>query len=940
MVWSAFSQQSNSISYTIKNGLPSNTVYCVVQDDQGFIWFGTEAGLSRFDGVEFKNYGLQEGLPDMDILNFHKDSQGRIWFYTFNGRVGFLENGKIYNSGNSRILRSADFNSRITSIVDSNSKVYLSSLQDGFKVIDSTGRTDSIKPEGFSYYLTKMHDECYWVIVDDYKFQYSFIKVDELVGKDLKVGLKHEVQGGIHLSYIESVDCNIYTSAHSMHGYVYEINTAKKSLRRQSLDFKIYNLDEVDGQVFLFTNVGIKALDKEGLTATDFVNVKESTFSILDSEGNRWVTTLDNGVVFFPKSEVVTHDEGISINGLEAPMDSVLYLVHSDYKFGYLDQDEIVNLFDHPRFYLKTMYVDKLRNVWALTSTGLIKNGFFYKEYKATNTSFLKEYSFIFHVPGSLKYVHLLDGYEVDLPYQNLGKIWDFEFVEKDKILVASARGLFLLDLSTKVVSSYEAFSRLQITGMSLDKFGYIWFATNGYSLLRVHIDLIDELKSHQLKNFRVSDYSDVYGKTLLVDSIVYASCPKGVGKFYFNSSGIVQVSHISESNGLHPSRVNDLQFFQNRVYIAQDNGLFSFDHGRNFEENIDFPVIIDEVIAGDSAYAKSDNSLSFPYNIGTIQVNTKAIYFKDHENLSYQFRLFEKGEVDPTWSASPSNTFIFSKLSPGMYTFQVRVRSINSKWSTPKTLDFQIENIFWRTPWFIIFVSGLLLMAIYLVYLSVSRSKRNKQLLLREKIESDLKALKAQINPHFLFNSINSIQSFFLEGDNEVAESYLIKYAKLIRTILNHSDSPTVLIYEEIEAMKLYVELEKLRLSKPLDFQVSIDSNIDIYTEKIPSMIIQPIIENSIWHGIQPSDKDGQIHLKFILQSNQILVIVEDNGVGITNGKSQTNNKPHGIQLIKERINLINKLQKVESKFEISSNALGAKVIFSYPAYSSLEYD
>ena len=418
----------------------------------------------------------------------------------------------------------------------------------------------------------------------------------------------------------------------------------------------------------------------------------------------------------------------------------------------------------------------------------------------------------------------------------------------------------------------------------------------------------------------------------MLVDSILYASSPKGVGKFYFNSDGIVQVSHISESNGLHPSRVNDLQFFQGRIYIAQDNGLFSFDHGRNFEENIDFPVIIDEVIAGDSVYAKPDNTLSFPYDVGTIQVNTKTIYFKDHENLSYQFRLFEKGETDPIWSASPNNAFIFSKLSPGIYTFQVRVRSINSEWSTPQTLVLRIRNVFWRTLWFIAIVSSLLLVAIYFIYKSISRSKKSRQLLLREKIESDLKALKAQINPHFLFNSINSIQSFFLEGDTVVAESYLIKYAKLIRTILNHSDSPTVLICEEIEAMKLYVELEKLRLSKPLDFEVSIDDTIDVYSEKIPSMIIQPVIENSIWHGIQPSNKDGHIHLKFKLQSDKIYVIVEDNGVGFINGKS-LNSKPHGIRLIKERIDLINKLEGIKSNFEISSNNSGVKVTFSYPS-------
>ena len=209
---------------------------------------------------------------------------------------------------------------------------------------------------------------------------------------------------------------------------------------------------------------------------------------------------------------------------------------------------------------------------------------------------------------------------------------------------------------------------------------------------------------------------------------------------------------------------------------------------------------------------------------------------------------------------------------------------------------------------------------------------QRSKEEFKREKRVSDLKALKAQINPHFLFNSLNSIQSFILEGEESLADDYLVKYGKLMRMILNHSNELTISIQEEIAALRLYAELEQLRLGKELNFEVKVADEIDMDSTKIPSMVIQPLIENSIWHGIQPKEGAGELSLDITKEDHWIQVVVADDGVGF-DAEKEGENKPHGLKLAQERIDILNEVNGVESSFHVESSPAGTRIAFSYPA-------
>ena len=139
------SQKQAYIQYTSKDGLPANNIYMGFQDSKGYMWFGTDAGLSRFDGYTFKNFGIQDGLPDTDIFDILEDKKGRIWFATYNGKLGYLYNDKFYNSSNSEILKGHDFNSYISCMhEDTKGNIWFGTRINGLKYLDSDGKFHKI----------------------------------------------------------------------------------------------------------------------------------------------------------------------------------------------------------------------------------------------------------------------------------------------------------------------------------------------------------------------------------------------------------------------------------------------------------------------------------------------------------------------------------------------------------------------------------------------------------------------------------------------------------------------------------------------------------------------------------------------------------------------------------------------------------------------------
>ncbi|MEK6614700.1 MAG: histidine kinase, partial [Bacteroidota bacterium] len=332
-------------------------------------------------------------------------------------------------------------------------------------------------------------------------------------------------------------------------------------------------------------------------------------------------------------------------------------------------------------------------------------------------------------------------------------------------------------------------------------------------------------------------------------------------------------------------------------------------------------------------------NNISFEY-IGICLTNPEKVRYK------FMLEGFEK-----TWSPASKETFArYSNLSAGKYSFKVMSCNNEGLWNKePTTFSFMITPPVWKTWWFRITLalSAIILIVIFFRVRTEAIRRKEAEKLSREiqLATNELKALRAQMDPHFIFNSLNSIQSFIMSKDEESALRYLSKFSKLMRMILSNSEKTFVTIREEIDSLNLYLELESLRWDNKFDFTITIDPKVETDFCKIPGMLIQPYVENAIIHGVTPkTEEKGKIEIRISQTDTHIICMIEDNGIGRKKSqqlKTKTNQSLYesmGMKITSERLEALNRLHHSELSVRITDmedaygNGLGTKVELFIP--------
>ncbi|MGZ4060807.1 MAG: sensor histidine kinase, partial [Bacteroidia bacterium] len=311
---------------------------------------------------------------------------------------------------------------------------------------------------------------------------------------------------------------------------------------------------------------------------------------------------------------------------------------------------------------------------------------------------------------------------------------------------------------------------------------------------------------------------------------------------------------------------------------------------------------------------------------------------------------------LDTNWYYTKNTTIQYTTLPPGDYTFTVyAINYSNISSIKPCVIFFNIKKPYWKTWWFITLMIVLVLFCIYIVFrvriYYVKRTEEEKTLLNKKISEVELKAIRAQMNPHFIFNSINSIQHYILINDSDMAYRYLSKFSKLIRNVLENSKHEVITLHKEIETIELYVELEKLRFENKFDHQIIVDPSIDILSYGISPLLIQPYVENAIWHGLMHKQAKGLLTIRFAEETKLIRCTIEDNGVGRAFSEELKKNKTSAhrslaLSLNKERLEIIghlfqNKLQVIITDLTDENNMpCGTRVEVEIPKINFNDYD
>jgi LytS/YehU family sensor histidine kinase len=328
------------------------------------------------------------------------------------------------------------------------------------------------------------------------------------------------------------------------------------------------------------------------------------------------------------------------------------------------------------------------------------------------------------------------------------------------------------------------------------------------------------------------------------------------------------------------------------------------------------------------------------------VLIKYSAVSFNVADEISYLYRL---DTTDSTWSATSNNELLIENLKPGTYNFQIKAVALHQKRSSDIiTLQITVEKPWWQNNWLRLMTAILLPLLIYIYFRKriekVRKEEKRKTNLYSRIHELEQAAFRSQMNPHFIFNCLTSIQQLILVGNKTEASEYLVKFARLIRKTMDLSLVPFITINGEIEYLTEYLMLEQLRMPGQFEYKLTI-ANIDEPDKiQIPNMMLQPLIENSIRHGIKSlENRKGLLTVHFEMNHEFVKCTVTDNGVGRDNIIDFKNNmyaehKSYGLDIIKKRLSVITEMNQLEMNFEIKDlyldNGLsaGTQVIIQLP--------
>jgi hypothetical protein len=387
---------------------------------------------------------------------------------------------------------------------------------------------------------------------------------------------------------------------------------------------------------------------------------------------------------------------------------------------------------------------------------------------------------------------------------------------------------------------------------------------------------------------------------------------------------------NITKNDGLESYSISDIEIIENQVYLSSNKGIFTLEKNKSFK-TLQKPEIYFTGITIQDKNTALQNNYKLSYDKNAIKISFNSNGFQTSESITYHYRL--TGLNNDWQSLEKGIDFVrYSSLPSGNFTFEVKAENQNKIHSKPISITFSIDAPFWQKWWFYTFLSLTVVFLVWFYFRSrLLRVETEKKVMIekaetdKELIFSQLENLRSQMNPHFIFNALNSIQEYILTSEKETASTFLVKFSRLMRIYLEHSKESEVPLEEELKAMRLYLELEKDRFEDTLDYTIIVDKALDTQSIKVPSLFIQPYIENALKHGLlhKKEDRKLEVHFRMNQQNDALICTVTDNGIGRKasaemNGKKAYHHKSFATNANQKRVELINKTRTKKTSVTI----------------------
>ncbi len=922
-------------NYSVDDGLPFINVSAIFQDNKGNLWSGGYGGLSKFDGISFTNYATKDGLLNHFVTTICDDNQGNLWIGTVSGINKF--NGKTFTSFTTK--NGLINNSISSSLKDVNGNIWFGTENGISKLTEGTFINFSVK-NGLAGNIVKCifqdKDANIWIgttaglsVFDGKKF--TNYNIADGLSSHIITGITQDKEKNIWIATSNGVcklSNNIFTCYSENEGLVDNNVTSILCDYKNTIWIGSGKGIQkfVDGK---FTKYSIKRDQNSNLVGClyeDFErNLWIGTYSGLfkyrgnpfvsfgihdgltnnfifgvtrDSKNNLWAGSQGGGLYKYNDGEFLQFDKekGLDANGVNMIFEyspGILWLgtdkgltIYNEKIFS--KKNDTSSVWKDP---INCIYKDSKNNIWL----------------------------------GSSRKVYKYDGEKFSsFPFKGLSEkcdAWTFVEDKSGRLWVGTyLGGLFKQEGKTFV----ECSKQLGLTNDSylaslIDKEGNLYFgALDG-------LWMIDPDQPHKRPvNFNENDgmssdliYSLAFGTS---QDDIWVGTNQGLNKLNladYKKNGTKKIIQFGKQDGFSGVECNGNGAFVDKdgsIWFGTVNGLIKYDPheyiDNTFESKIsitDFSLFYKDTVLPNYVHLSYDNNnITFKYS-GICLTNPSKVKY------SHFLDGFENN-----WSPPTKDRFsTFSNLPPGTYTFNVISSNNEGVWNkTPVSFTFTIDRPFWRTWAFTISTTSFFILALILSIrfriLRIKDREKNKTELNKKIANIESQALRAQMNPHFIFNTLSSIQHYISNNDTDAALKYLSKFAKLMRRIMDNSKQQVIAVAEEINALDLYLELEVMRFDKKFEYHIIIDPQIDQAYDRIPSMLIQPYVENAILHGLLPKQGNGKITITLIKQNDTILCTIEDNGIGRESSMEFKKNrvqqhKSMGMSITKERLDILN---------------------------------
>jgi hypothetical protein len=917
------------VSVNSSNGLPSDEVYDIYEDKRGFFWLATGAGLYRYDGfscVPWQNE-QQTSLPGSCI---RQDRFGRIWYENFDGYLYYTDGEK---------LRALKQNQPCCYMPFGITEKYLFVLQTkGIDVFDlstlSLVKTLNISIEKQGQATNS--NQAYYLAADE-----TIYYIDTLLSLSSYHLPATNDQGLRQLFY--EYDRLYVLPRTSGKNIISVYNNKLQPINQIAIDEAGYGrgIVKIDGDLWLYTSSGCVTISgADSREKRTLFSGKSISRVLRDRNGNYWFATTNEGLFIVPDLNSIVYNLGdTKIRQVSVTGTGVLAATHSGELMHLSDNRIRTEKRDPNNADIYYLYADDDNIIYSSTGHSMISaKGFAEKSagYHAIKAVVSVDQKY---------YAAAASGTCILLPKQGRGNqlrsAWDTvsRFGEENR-----ENGIITLLKNVRARSvAYDSGTRT------------IFFATNsGIMAISPDSTFAVTYKGQPVFAAHLAAFggyvyaADTKGRLLLISGSYKIEMPDNIAGsgsirllkvsggrlFYFAAKRLYECISPSEVRGINmyidADEINDIAATDTCLWFATNRGLMAMDQSRRLS-NVQLPgFYINHILVNDSVATKS-NLLALSFRENNITINFSILDFAASVpvQLSYSIN-------GSTWKDLPGDTrsLQFRSLSPGSYVVRFR---LDDK-ETTEQVSFNISSPFWQQAWFYV-LCVLVVLTVLQVYNSYRmkakmkkvEAQKNKIKLEERLSRSMLTALRSQMNPHFFFNALNTVQAYIFTNEKSKAGDYLAKLSMLTRTILEMSEAETVLLSQELEALNLYLDLEKERFGNDFRYDIKIVDIPEPAAFEIPSMILQPFVENAVKHGLMHKEGVKILNILFALAANELHITIDDNGIGrarseMLNEIKNRKYKSYSTRATGERVKLLNAItaNKIAIDIKDKTNADG----------------